>query len=141
MFWAVATELKAGDLYVDGSERFADYRAQLLPWEACEPMLAEYCQEVNIPKSASAFVAGLREELTKTAEQVDAAFPGNKSVEITEKGEPVLKRIKAKAVPASRIALQEAVRQLMPDRSVLSILWETDQEVRLPTTFWPHFWL
>src|SRR6266571_7019737 len=137
VFWAVAAELKAGDLYVDGSERFADYRAQLLPWETCQPMVAEYCQEVGIPASASAFVTGLREELTKVAEQVDAAFPGNKSVEITAKGEPVLKRIKAKAVPASRIALQEAVRQLMPDRSVLSVLWDTDQEVHWTRHFGP----
>jgi hypothetical protein len=44
VFWAVAAELKAGDLSVDGSERFADYRAQLLPWEACQPMVAQYCQ-------------------------------------------------------------------------------------------------
>jgi TnpA family transposase len=137
VFWAVAAELKTGDLSVDGSERFADYRAQLLPWETCQPMVAEYCQEVGIPASASAFVTHLREELTKVAEQVDAAFPGNKSVEIKDCGEPVLKRIKAKAVSASRIALQEALRQLMPDRSVLSVLWDTDQEVHWTRRFGP----
>jgi TnpA family transposase len=137
VFSAVAAELKAGDLYVDGSERFADYRAQLLPWDACQPMIAEYCQEVGVPSDAPAFVARLREKLKSVAEQVDAAFPGNKSVEITDKGEPVLKRIKAQAIPASRIALQEALRQLMPDRSVLSVLWDTDQKVHWTRRFGP----
>lgn len=105
VFSAVAAELKAGDLYVEDSERFADYRAQLLPWEICEPMVAEYCQEMGLPSDASTFVMRLRGQLTQVAEQVEAAFPGNKSVEITAKGEPVLKRIVGKAVPASRIAL------------------------------------
>lgn len=68
---------------------------------------------------------------------MDVAFPGNKSVEITDKGEPVLKRIKAQAIPASRIALQEALRQLMPDRSVLSVLWDTDQKVHWTRRFGP----
>ena len=85
IFAAVADELKAGDLAVEGSERFADYRAQLLPWEACEPQVAEYCQEVSLPGDAHAFVAQLRERLTEVAAQVDAAFPKNKSLEITAK--------------------------------------------------------
>jgi Tn3 transposase DDE domain/Domain of unknown function (DUF4158) len=137
VFSALAAELKAGDLYVDGSERFADYRAQLLPWNICEPMVTEYCQEIDLPASASAFVTRLREELTKAAEQVDAAFPDNKSVEITAKGEPVLKRIKAQAVPASLRALQEALRQEMPDRSVLDVLWDTNEENHWTRHFGP----
>ena len=105
IFTAVADELKAGDLAVAGSERFADYRAQLLPWEACEPLMAEYCQEMDLPADAPTFVARLRKRLTEVAAGVDAAFPGNTSVEITPKGEPILKRIKAKAVSKSRLAL------------------------------------
>jgi hypothetical protein len=141
IFVAIADELKAGDLAVEGSERFADYRAQLLPWEACEPQVAEYCQEVSLEGAAHAFVTQLRERLTEVAAQVDTAFPKNKSVEITAKGEPVLKRLKGKAVPASRIALQEALRHSLPDRSVLDVLWDRNEEVRLPEAFWTHLWL
>jgi len=137
IFTAVADELKAGDLAVEGSEQFADYRAQLLPWETCEPQVADYCQEIGLPADAHTFVAQLRERLTDVAAQVDAAFPGNKSVEITAKGEPVLKRIKAKAIPASRIALQEALRQHLPDRSVLDILWDTNEDVHWTRHFGP----
>src|SRR5947209_1722827 len=137
IFAAIADELKAGDLAVEGSERFADYRAQLLPWATCEPQVAEYCQEVSLPSDAHAFVTQLRERLTEVAAQVDTAFPTNKSVEITSKGEPVLKRIKGKAVPASRIALQEALRHYLPDRSVLDVLWDTNEEVHWTRHFGP----
>ncbi len=137
IFAAVADELKSGDLAVEGSERFADYRAQLLPWAMCEPQIAEYCQEVGLPGDAHTFMAQLRECLTEGAAQVDAAFPGNKSLQITAKGEPVLKRLKAKAVPASRVALQEALRCLMPDRSVLDVLWDTNEDVHWTRHFGP----
>ena len=137
IFAAVADELKAGDLVVEGSERFADYRAQLLPWEVCEPQVAEYCQEVSLPGDAHAFVTQLRERLTEVAAQADAAFPNNKSLEITAKGEPVLKRLKGKAVPASRIALQEALRHYLPDRSVLDVLWDSNEEVHWTRHFGP----
>src|SRR6266487_2677109 len=79
IFTAVADELKAGDLAVEGSEQFADYRAQLLPWETCEPQVADYCQEIGLPADAHTFVAQLRERLTDVAAQVDEAFLGNKS--------------------------------------------------------------
>ncbi|HEU5383820.1 MAG TPA: DUF4158 domain-containing protein, partial [Ktedonobacteraceae bacterium] len=137
IFAAIADELKSGDLAVEGSERFADYRAQLLPWAMCEPQIAEYCQEVGLPSDAHTFVEQLRDRLTEVAAQMDAAFPGNKSLEITSKGEPVLKRLKAKAVPASRVALQEALRRHMPDRSVLDVLWDTNEDVHWTRHFGP----
>src|SRR5436305_4741960 len=137
IFAAVADELKSGDLAVEGSERFADYRVQLLPWTMCEPQIAEYCQEVGLPSDAHTFVAQLRTRLTEVAAQVDEALPNNKSLEITAKGEPVLKRLKGKAVPASRIALQEALRHYLPDRSVLDVLWDSNEEVHWTRHFGP----
>ncbi len=41
IFTHVAAELKTGDFCVVGSEQFADDREQLLPWETCEPLVAE----------------------------------------------------------------------------------------------------
>lgn len=40
VFTHLATELQSGDQAVDGSHAFADYREQLLPWEACAPQVA-----------------------------------------------------------------------------------------------------
>src|SRR5947207_1545369 len=103
----------------------------------CELQIAEDCEEVSLLGDGHAFVAQLRSRLAEVAAQVDAAFPGNKSLEITAKGEPVLKRLKAKAVPASRVGLQEALRRSMPDRSVLDVLWDTNEEVHWTRHFGP----
>jgi hypothetical protein len=51
--------LRSGDVYVDGSEACADYRQQLLPWSACVPRLPAYCQAVQLPATAAAFVTQL----------------------------------------------------------------------------------
>ena len=52
--------LRSGDVSVEGSETYADYRSQLLSWEECEPLVADYCQELGIPDTASSFVDALR---------------------------------------------------------------------------------
>ncbi|PPT90601.1 hypothetical protein XarbCFBP7409_21475, partial [Xanthomonas arboricola pv. guizotiae] len=44
VFSSLANELKSGDVAVRGSETYADYREQLLPWEQCEPLLEDYCK-------------------------------------------------------------------------------------------------
>jgi hypothetical protein len=62
-----ADALQAGDLYVVGAEDFADYRAQLLPWQECEPRLAAYCAALGIPERGVDFAAALKAELTALA--------------------------------------------------------------------------
>lgn len=42
VFSSLATEMKTGDVCIQGSDDFADYREQLLSWEECRPLLAEY---------------------------------------------------------------------------------------------------
>jgi hypothetical protein len=87
VFAAVAAALKAGDVAVEGSDAYADYREQLLPWDECEPQLAEYCEQVSLPTTATAFVEHLKAWLTDAAERVDARFPSNGEVVITDRGE------------------------------------------------------
>src|SRR6266571_8274702 len=56
VFSSLADELKSGDICVIGSEQFADYRDQLLPWEMCEPKVAAYCQQLGLPATAEGLV-------------------------------------------------------------------------------------
>src|SRR5215831_5107961 len=43
VFTHLALELRTCDIAVVGSEQYADYRNQLLPWEQCMPLLESYC--------------------------------------------------------------------------------------------------
>ncbi len=36
--------LRCGDVYIEGSKAYADYRQQLFPWDECAPCGPAYCQ-------------------------------------------------------------------------------------------------
>jgi TnpA family transposase len=123
VFSHLASELRSGGICVEGSESFADYRRQLVPWEACEAMLPSYCARVGIPETATEFVDGLRALLRDTAQRLDDEFPTHAGdVVIGRNGEPTLKRLTAKEVPPSAIALQAAIESRVPPRNILDIL-------------------
>jgi hypothetical protein len=50
-------ELKSGDLCIEGSEQFADYREQLISWEEYAQTVADYSAQVGLPVDSTAFVA------------------------------------------------------------------------------------
>lgn len=122
VFTYITEALQSGDLYVVGSEAYADYRSQLLPWDKCKERLVDYCHALNLPTSSHEFVASLREQLTCVAAQVDANFPDNSELTIDEDGKPHLKRQPALALPESLFSFEEAVRTRMPERHLLDIL-------------------
>jgi TnpA family transposase len=135
LFSYIAAELKTGDLCVAGSEQFADYRSQLMSWAECEPKVAEYCQHLNLPATAEGFVEHLRTRLTEVATSVDQGKPKNQYLEIDEKGEPSLKRLKAKAAPRGLKQLEEALQEKIPERHLLDIL----ARINIITNFTCHF--
>src|SRR5438105_993121 len=135
VFSYVAAELKAGDLCVVGSEQFADYRDQLLSWEECAPKVAQYCQRLDLPMTAEGFVEHLRTRLTEVAANVDRTRPENRELIINEKGEPSLKRLKAKESPPAPAQLEEALREKIPERHLLDVLARIDHV----TDFTRHF--
>jgi hypothetical protein len=50
IFYYLVSGLKTGDLCINNSEEFADYREQLLPWEECEPLVSDFCAEMDLKK-------------------------------------------------------------------------------------------
>ncbi len=122
VFSNLANALKSVDVAVRGSDAYADYREQLLPWSECEPQVDDYCRGLGIPLVATDFVEGLRTWLTETARRVDGGFAANADVGINVKGEPVLKRRPRPIPSASAHALEAALLDRMPERSLLDIL-------------------
>ena len=135
VFSYVAAELKTGDLCVGGSEEFADYRDQLLSWEECEPKVAQYCQRLALPMTAEGFVEHLRTKLSEVAAEVDRTREANHELMINERGEPVLKKLRAKPTPAGLAQLDEALQVKIPERHLLDVLARIDHV----TNFTRHF--
>jgi TnpA family transposase len=122
VFSALAAEIKSGDVSIQGSEAYADYRDQLLPWEECKPLVADYCGQLGFPDDPQAFVSNLREWLTQTAAEVDAGFLDNKALGVDESGLPVLKRSAPREPKTSARALEAALLQRMDERNVIDVL-------------------
>ena len=133
----VADGLRSGDLYVPGSEKYADYREQLLPWEECTGRLPAYCESMGLPDGAEAFTRQLREHLEAAAERADAAFPENSELSIDEDGKPHLERMEAERAPDGTGALRETVLENMPERHLLDVLKDTRHWTGYTSRFGP----
>lgn len=122
VFTYLAAELKTGDISIAESDEYADYREQLLTWEVCEALVADYCRELGLPGTAEDFVVQIKEWLAETAQRVDEGYPKNEHLVIDEQGQPRLKKLPAVEERASIKELEAAIYSRMPERNVIDIL-------------------
>lgn len=122
VFTYVAEHLRSGDLYIAGSEAFADYRTQFLPWEECQSILDSYCDVVGLPKTAAEFVEKLRTQLTKLAQAVDEAQTGDSGLYFDESGKPHLNKLPGQIISEDNLKLEKILHDRMPERHLLDIL-------------------
>jgi TnpA family transposase len=137
VFVHLADALQAGDLYVAGSENFADYRAQLLPWAECEPRLASYCATLGLPERGEDFAAALKHELITAAAELDAGFADNAELSIDPDGTPHLKQLATTERPEGLPEFEQEVRARMPERHLLDILKNAEHWARFTRHFGP----
>lgn len=137
VFSSLMSELKSGDIAIEGSEEYADYREQLLAWEECEPLVEEYCREVELPSTANSFIIKLKNELAQTAETVDRGFPRNDAFSFNAKGELVLKKSAGKDSSAKTRALETVLHERMPERHLLDVLAGVEHHTNLTRHFGP----
>ena len=112
------------------SETYANWQAQLLSWEACQPYLAGYCEEVGLPPPQPSSAKGLRQQMKELAINVDAGYPDNADLLMDDEGRPSLKARKGKERTASALALEAAVKDRLPECSLLEILGRATRWLR-----------
>jgi hypothetical protein len=135
VFSALADELRSGDIAVHGSEEYADYREQLLSWEACVPLIADYCRVVELPETAKGLIEHLRNTLEQTAKVVDKKSMAETSFSFDGKGNLVLKKNAKQELPTNFKELEATMAELMPERNLLDMLAFADHH----TGFTRHF--
>ncbi|HHL0974690.1 TPA: DUF4158 domain-containing protein, partial [Bacillus cereus] len=52
VFYQVRNELKSGDLCIENSEQYADYREQLISWDEYKQNLHTFCEQAGLPTTA-----------------------------------------------------------------------------------------
>ena len=122
VFW----DLKAGDLCILGSARFADYTRQLLPLDEYQRKVGAYCQMLGFPAEGALFAAHVRAWLEEAASTTDRTFPTNKALRI-ERGEPILTPVAARPDPESLPALEAALTARLAPVGILQALVTTVQ--------------
>lgn len=125
VFSCVMFALTSGDLYIEGSNKYNDYRKQLISWEEYESEIELFCEQVGISRNAGHFVGSLRSELEETIKSVDESFPTNEDISI-KKGEFVLRRVTREPEPEG-----------FQDIDILDLLVDTEHWLHWTSRFGP----
>lgn len=137
VFVYLADALQSGDIFVVGSENFADYRAQLLPWAECKQRLPAYCAALGMPERSEDFAAALKRELIAAAAEVDAGFEANTELSVDPDGTPHLKKLASTDRLEGLAEFEQEVHARMPERHLLDILKNAEHWSRFTRHFGP----
>jgi hypothetical protein len=120
VFTQILGDLKTGDLYVEGSDRYANTWAQGISWETYRTSIDAYGEMLGFPVDGPGFVAHLKTWLATIAEETDRAFP-NARVTI-ERGEPIIHKTPRRSPPAGLKRLEKLLIPKLKDSHVLDLM-------------------
>ncbi len=125
VFSQVMWELKSGDLYVENSEAFADYRTQQISWAEYEANIDDFGKLVDLPVGPKAFVAHVKNWLLEITQKTDQSFPNNQSFRL-EQGRPVITRPKKKVDSQKLAHIESLIASRIKPVNLLDILTDTE---------------
>ena len=134
-FTHLSIALGNGDIYVIGSQKYADYRDQLLSWEECESKVKKYCEALGLPENGKKLTAALKSQLYKKSKEVNDSFPENTELTIDSAGKAHLKKQKAMSLPEGFKELEETIHSKMGEQHLLDIL----KDINHWTDYTRHF--
>jgi TnpA family transposase len=137
LFSYLADDFKSGDACVAGSENFSDFREQLLSWEACQPLLDQYCQELGFPNTGESFVEELKKQLIQVSKEVDLSSKDGSQFTIHPDSKPILHRLTPEPPTASAKRLKSVVSERLTERSILDSLANVEHWLHLTRHFGP----
>jgi hypothetical protein len=120
--------LRAGDVFVPGSRRYADPGAYLLTAEQWEPQRAEFCRLVGKSTDPAHALAAATDELYAAVGELETVLAeGDGPVRLDENGDLVISPLTAEDVPAEATALKAELTEMLPFAPIVSLLIELDK--------------
>ena len=129
VFSQIVRGLNSGDLYVEGSDHFDDYRVHQVTDEEFRRELPRYCEIVGLPTDGKSFAKDLRDRLNAALDEADANYPANDSTESVNE-ELIIHKPGKEPEPPNRTLIDQAITASMPQLSILDLLTETEQWLR-----------
>jgi TnpA family transposase len=130
VLWELRGALRAGNVWLEGSRRYANPETYLIPRDQWASLRTETCRLVQIPESGTERLRERQQELEARLAQFDKGLPRNSQVRM-EKGELIVSPLRAEEMPARVSILQEAVQESLPLVELTDLLVEVDS--------WTHF--
>lgn len=117
----IMNELQSGDLYINGSIEYSDYRKELISEEEAERTRDEYSKIVGIPVEKPEFIYALKKKLLEAASFTDETFKDNSDFKI-ENGEPKLKRYISNNKKDKNIKRYDDLINMKLEKNIVSLL-------------------
>lgn len=125
VFTQILWDLKSGDLYVKGSDKFSDYRDQLISWEEYEKNKTLYGQQAGIPVDSHSFIEHVKNWLNEAIMKTDNSFTSNDYLRI-EKGIPILGKLEKKKYPEQLKLIESLISERLKPINILDVITDTE---------------
>jgi TnpA family transposase len=134
VLWELRGALRAGNLWVAHSRRFANPETYLIPRERWPSLRPEVCQQLQLPAAGETRLDARAAELEALLGHVDQMLARNARVRI-EAGELIVSPLEAEERPASAVALEQHLDQRLPQVDLSELLIEVDRWTRFSQHF------
>ncbi|MFI6180339.1 Tn3 family transposase [Nonomuraea sp. NPDC051191] len=133
---ALRDALRAGDVWVPGSRRYANPAAYLLTPAKWANHRAEFCRLVGKPADAASGLAQVSDELQTALGQLEQTLAeGDGPVRLDAAGDLVISPLTAEDIPAEAVALKAELTEMLPFAPIVSLLIEMDKRTRFLDCF------
>ena len=134
LFSCVMQDLKSGDLYIEGSDTYGDYRKQLISWEEYQKEVIAYCERVGFPNLPAEFIQSLYDKFIEKILATDRSFLKNESVFI-KNGELVIRKASKKNTADGLDIIEKELSERMPKTNVIDALCDTEHWLNWTSRF------
>jgi hypothetical protein len=134
VLWELRGALRAGDIWLEGSRRYADPETYLIPREAWPGLRAEVSREIQAPVDGTDRLRDREQELNGLMDRVEALLAKGGDVRM-EDGALVVPRLEAEEKPESTAELERLVDERLPLVELSELLIEVDGWTRFSDDF------
>lgn len=132
--WELRGNLRAGNVWVANSRRYANPETYLIPKDKWEQLRTEVCKQMNVHENGVERLQEKKQELAILLKSADAFLAHKGEVRI-ENGKLVMPRLKEEELPESARRLQELITARLPRVEITDLLIEVGGWVDLPVSF------
>jgi TnpA family transposase len=125
VLWELRSALRAGNIWLEGSRRYANPESYLIPPKQWSTRRPEVCQLLQVPEVGEVRLQQRASELEEQLSQFNQTLKSNKQVRIAA-GELVISPLKAEDLPESSKVLQKLISQRLPRVDLTDLLIEVD---------------